>query len=146
VSYEERNAWAGLVVGAGALMAYVIVLLTSADGGPVSAVAYQPIMLWTIGIAIVLMIIATIGVSIVTGIVTGDTDFRSDQRDKEIGRFAERMGRAFLVIGALAAMLMAMAQWDFFWIANTLFAAFAVSGVVEGAAKVMAYRRGLPQW
>lgn len=146
MSYEERNAWTALVVGAGALVTYVVVLLSRAGGGPVRAVDYQPIMLWTIGIGIVVTIIATIGVNIVSGIVTGDTEFRSDQRDKEIGRFAERMGHAFLVIGALAAMLMAMAQWDFFWIANTLFVAFAVSGMVEGTAKVMAYRRGLPRW
>ena len=39
---------------------------------------------------------------------------------------------------------MAMAEWDWFWIANTMYLGFALSGILEGIAKVVAYRRGLP--
>jgi hypothetical protein len=39
-------------------------------------------------------------------------------RDKEIGRLGEYTGQSFVVIGAVAAMLMAMAGWDHFWIAT----------------------------
>lgn len=146
MGYEERNAWVGLVVGIATMLAYVALLVTAADGGPVSEVDYQPLMIGTIAVAIAVVIVATIGVNIVSGIVTGDREFRRDQRDKEISRFGELVGRAFLVIGALAALLMAMAEWEYFWIANALFAGFAISAAAEGIAKVIAYRRGLPQW
>ena len=66
------------------------------------------------------------------------------ERDREIARFSTHAGQAFLVIGGLAALLMAMAEWDWFWIANTLYLGFALSGILEGTTKVVSYRRGLP--
>jgi membrane glycosyltransferase len=146
VGYEERNSWVGLVLGVVVLGGYLALLVARADGGPISEVDYQPLLIGAVVVGIVAMIIATIVVTIVTSVVTGEKDVRGDQRDKEIARFGERVGHAFLVIGALAAMLMAMAEWDFFWIANVIFVAFAVSAMVEGIAKVSAYRWGLPQW
>ena len=68
----------------------------------------------------------------------------TDERDREIARFSKNVGQAFLVIGGLAALLMAMAEWDWFWIANTLYLGFALSGILEGTTKVVSYRRGLP--
>ena len=56
------------------------------------------------------------------------------------------MGQAWIVIGALAAMLMAMAEWDWFWIANVIYFGFAIGSIFECVAKVVAYRRGIPQW
>jgi hypothetical protein len=146
MGYEERNAWIGLVVGVATLVGYLVLLVVRADGGPVTEVDYQPLLIGTVVVGIVAVIIATIIWTIVTTVRTGEQDFRGDRRDKEIARFGERIGHAFLVIGALAAMLMAMAEWDFFWIANVIFVAFAVSAMVEGIAKVSAYRWGLPQW
>jgi hypothetical protein len=49
-------------------------------------------------------------------------------------------------IGAAAAMLMAMASWDRFWIANTIYLSLVLSTVLASAIKVTAYRRGLPRW
>ena len=56
------------------------------------------------------------------------------------------MGQAWIVIGAVAGLLMALAEWDWFWIANTIFLCFALASIFEGIAKVVAYRRGIPQW
>jgi hypothetical protein len=47
-----------------------------------------------------------------------------DQRDKEIYRFGEYVGQSFLVIGGVAALVVAMAEVDHFWIANALYLAF----------------------
>ncbi len=146
MGYEERNAWVALVVGVGALVGYVVALVSRADGAPMTEVDYQPLLIATVVIGVAVMIVATVASTILARIATGDAEPRGDQRDREIARFGERVGHAFLVVGALAAMLMAMAEWDFFWIANVLFAAFAVSAMVEGVAKVSAYRWGLPQW
>lgn len=142
MTYEERTTWAQLLVAIVGTVAYVVIVLGKADGGPLVDVAYQSTMLWVIGLSIV----ASILLSITFSIVSGERSFRSDQRDKEIGAFGTRMGQAWIVIGALAAMLMAMAEWDWFWIANSLYFGFVIGAMFEGVAKVVAYRRGIPQW
>jgi hypothetical protein len=37
---------------------------------------------------------------------------------------------------------LAMAEVDFFWIANSIYLASIVSGVVSSVVKIVAYRRG----
>jgi hypothetical protein len=43
-------------------------------------------------------------------------------------------------------MLMAMAGWDRFWIANVIYLCFFLSATLGSAAKVIAYRKNVPQW
>ncbi len=142
MSYEEKNTWAGLVVTIGTVVTYLVIIVGKADGGPLVDVDYQATMLWMIGISIAVTIVLTILVSI----ATGETRFRRDQRDREIGAFGGRMGQSFMVIGGVAALAMALAEWDWFWIANVLYLCFALSAVAEGVAKVIAYRKGVPAW
>ncbi|HEY5882205.1 MAG TPA: hypothetical protein VIU11_25065, partial [Nakamurella sp.] len=71
---------------------------------------------------------------------------KKDQRDREIYRFGEYTGQYFVVAGAVAAVGLSMAELDYFWIANVIYLGFVLSAVVGSAAKVVAYRRGLPQW
>ena len=47
------------------------------------------------------------------------------------------------VAGAAAAMLMAMAKWDYFWIANVIYLGFVLWAVGGSVLKLAAYRRGL---
>ena len=141
MSLEERNAWMMLVVAIGGLVVYLALVISAADGGPLVDVRYQPLMLWVIGVSIAIGIVG----AIINGIrvnLAGERE--TDERDREIARFSKNVGQAFLVIGGLAALLMAMAEWDWFWIANTLYLGFALSGVLEGTTKVVSYRRGLP--
>ena len=63
-----------------------------------------------------------------------------------LGRLGDRVGQSFVVIGAVAAMLMAMAEWDRFWIANVIYLCFALSAVLGNVTKVIVYRRSFPQW
>ena len=141
--YEERNAWTGLVVSAIAVTVYVLLVLQRADGGALSAVDWFPLMLWTIGVGIV----ATIVISILWGIVAGSRDpdgvGRSDIRDRDISRMGGRVEQAFVVIAGLGVIVLCAVGADVFWIANTMFAGFAVSSIVGGIARVIAYRRGL---
>ena len=43
---------------------------------------------------------------------------KKDQRDREIYRFGETVGQAFVVIGGVGAMLLALFEFEYFWIAN----------------------------
>ena len=67
----------------------------------------------------------------------------SDVRDKEIYRFGEYASRWFVIAGAGAALVMAMAKVDYFWIANVIYLGFTLWAVAGSAVKLVAYRRGM---
>jgi len=141
--YEERNVWTTLIVSIIMMTAYVIVILQSAGGGPLTDVDWFPIMLWTIGISIG----ATIILSILWGLFAGAKDpdgvGRSDERDRDINRMGSGVEQSFIVIAGLGVIALCAVGADVFWIANTMFAGFAVATVIGGIARVIAYRRGL---
>lgn len=68
---------------------------------------------------------------------------RPDVRDKEIYRFGEYASRWFIVGGAAAGFFMAVAKWDYFWIANVIYLGFVLWAVAGSATRLVAYRRGL---
>ena len=141
--YEERNAWVGLVISVIALMVYVVLVLQQAGGGPLTDVDWLPLMLWTIGSGIVITIVLSVVWGMLAGMKDPDGAGRSDVRDRDISRMGSRVEQAFLVIAGLAVIALCAVGADVFWIANTMFAGFAVSAVVGGIARVIAYRRGL---
>lgn len=138
MAFEEKRAWAMMVVAVVAYAIYVVTVLGRADGGSLAEVAYAGILLWTIGGAIVAGIAAHIAMA-VTG---GRGADRTDERDREIHQVGERIGQSFVVIGALAALLMAIAEVSHFWIANAVYLAFVLSMLFSSFAKIMAYRKG----
>ena len=60
-----------------------------------------------------------------------------------ISRFGEYVTRWFVIAGAAAGLCMAMARWDYFWIANVIYLGFVLWAVAGSALKLVAYRRGL---
>jgi uncharacterized protein YqhQ len=80
------------------------------------------------------------------GVVNRGESRLTDERDRLIGALGDRVGSSFVVIGAVAAMLMAMAGWDRFWIANVIYLCFFLSAILSSVAKVIAYRKNVPQW
>jgi hypothetical protein len=51
--------------------------------------------------------------------------------------------RWFVIAGAAAALGMAIARWDYFWIANVIYLGFVLWAIVGSVVKLVAYRRGL---
>lgn len=140
VTHEEKRAW---ILGIAAIVsyaAYLVVVLGRAGGRPLAEVPYVATLLWTVGASIV----ATIVLSIVAALVSGDGG--KDQRDREIGRFGEYVGHSFVVIGAVAALLLAMAEAPHFWIANAVYLAFTLSAILGSIARIFAYHRGFQPW
>lgn len=139
MAYEHKSAWIMAVIAVVGYAGYLVVVLGRAGGGPLVDVAYVAPMLWTMGLAIV----GSIVIHIVVGMFA-HRDLGKDQRDKEIGRFGDHVGQSFLVVGALAGLIMAMAEFDHFWIANALFLGFHLSALLGSIARIFAYQRGFP--
>jgi hypothetical protein len=142
MSYEEKNTWMFLAVAVVAYGVYLAVLLSSAAGRPLHEAEYAPAMLSTIGGAIAAGILGSIVISITSGRDAG----RADQRDREISRLGEHVGQAFVVLGAVAALVFALLEVDWFWIANVVYLFFVLSAVTGSVARLVAYRRGVPAW
>ena len=139
VSYEEKGTWVYLVTSAGAYVVYLVIILGRLQGTPVAEVSYASVLLWTT----LASIVASIAGRTLVETASPSDSRRRDVRDKEIYRFGEYASRWFLVAGAAAAMLMAMAKWDYFWIANVIYLGFVLWAVAGSVLKLVAYRRGL---
>ncbi|MBE1497569.1 drug/metabolite transporter (DMT)-like permease [Amycolatopsis lexingtonensis] len=140
MTHEEKNAW---IQGLAAVVSYAVYLtlvLGRAGGRPLAEVPYVAALLWTVGASIV----AAIVLSILTAVVSKDGE--KDQRDREIGRFGDHVGQSFVIAGAVAALLLALAEAPHFWIANAVYLAFTLSAILGSTARIFAYRRGFQPW
>jgi hypothetical protein len=143
MSYEEKGTWVYLVIAIVGYTVYLsLVLPQVAAGVAVEDVDYVPVMLWTIGGAIV----ATIVLRILVEIVFPSESTKGDVRDRDIDRLGTRVGSSFVVIGALGALVLAMLEADWFWIANIVYLCFVLSALLESITRLVAYRRGVPTW
>lgn len=144
MALQERRAWIRLVTALGAYGAYAAVVLSGAGERPLAQASYAAALLWSVG--------GSIAAAVVAEAITGPgrrggaSSRVTDVRDREIGRLGDYVGQSFVVIGAVAAMLMAMAGWERFWIANVIYLCFAASAVLGNATKVLVYRGSFPQW
>jgi hypothetical protein len=142
VALEEKRAWIMALVTACGYVTYLLIILSRAGDGPLAETPYVAALLWTVGAAIAVAIVLSIAAEITT-----PKDSRTkDERDREIERFGEYIGHSFAAIGGVSALVMAMAEVDHFWIANAVYLAFALSGLLASVARIFAYRRGFQSW
>jgi hypothetical protein len=141
--YQERVAWSELIVSVITIAVYVALVLGRAGDGDLTAVDWLPLMLWTIGGGIALTIVISIAWGIIAGMRDPHAATATDIRDRDISRLGGRVEHAFLVIAGLGVIALCAAGAHLFWIANTMFFGFAISALIGGIARVIAYRRGL---
>jgi hypothetical protein len=141
MSFAEKNTWIWAVIGVVVPGAYILNTLGQLRNTPAAQIGYQEPMLISIGITIALSILGAVLVA-----ASSPKDTKEDQRDKEIYRFGEYAGYWLMILGALGAMAMAMARVDHFWIANTLYVAGVLSGLLGSIVKIASYRLGLQSW
>ena len=142
MAHQEKRAWIMLVVSVAAYAVYAATVLNRAGGQPLPHVHYAETLLWTVGASILASIVAEIAL----GVVNPRASRLKDDRDRQIGHLGDYVGSSFVIIGAVAAMLMAMAGWDRFWIANVVYLCFFLSAIVGAVTKIIAYRKTFPQW
>ena len=138
MSFTEKGIWVYGVVAVVTYAVYLSIILGRAGDTPLTEVSYVSTMLWTIGIGVALSVIGHIVVAIAK---PSEAD-KSDVRDKDINRFGEYVGGIVLGVGMVVPLVLAMAEFDYFWIANAMYAAFVLASLVSAAVKLVAYRRG----
>jgi hypothetical protein len=142
MSNEEKRAWIMVLVTVLAYGAYLAAILWMATVRPLSEVDYVGPLLWSVGASI----LAGIVLNILVGIFSGKAARRKDERDREISRTGEYIGQSFLVVGGVAALLLAMIEAPHFYIANAVYLAFVLSALLGSTAKIVAYRKGFVGW
>jgi hypothetical protein len=138
MSFEEKSTWIYGVLAVALPLVYFATVIGQAQTTAVTEIAYQGRLLAAIGAAIVLAIVAHIAVAMSSPKDAG----KADQRDKDINRFGEYVGGIVLSVFVLVPFVLAMAEVDHFWIANSIYLAFIASAIAATAVKLVAYRRG----
>jgi len=139
MSYEEKGVWAYLVSSAGAYAIYLAIIVPRLRHLPAAHVPYIAPLLWTTGASILISVVVRTALETARPSETR----RSDVRDRDIARFGEYASRWFVVGGAAAGFFLALARWDYFWIANAIYLGFVLWAVVGSVLRLVAYRRGL---
>ena len=139
MSFEEKGTWVYVVIAATLSLAYFAIVLGQLPRTPADEIAFQVPMLVAIGVAIGL----TIGANILIAVMAPDDAGKRDQRDKDVNRYGEYVGGLVLGVAAIVPFLLALAEADHFWIANTIYLAFVMSTIAGSIVKIVAYRRGL---
>ncbi|HET8984708.1 MAG TPA: hypothetical protein VFN03_03010 [Trueperaceae bacterium] len=139
MGYKERGTWIELLVAIGVFVWYASRILGNLDGTPIADVAFRGPMIR----AVVISIVVTIVAHILYAILTGATDTKEDQRDRQISRFGDWVGMWPLVLGAASGLILAMYEQDHFWIANSLYVGFVLSSITSSIARLVSYRSGM---
>lgn len=139
MSFDEKSTWIYLVIAIVVPAVYFTNVLGQVGDTPVNEIAYVRPMITAIIVAIVASIVAHIVVAMAS---PREADKR-DERDKNINRFGEYVGGIVLAVGVVGVLGLTMAEFEYFWIANALYAAFILQAITTSIVKLVAYRRGL---
>ncbi|MGI5242435.1 hypothetical protein [Dactylosporangium sp. CA-139066] len=139
MSYLEKKAWVYAVVALVVPVVYAAILLARTPAGGIAASHYVTPMIVAIAGAIVLNILATA----VAGSGAPREARGGDERDRAIGRLGEYVAFYAVSIASVVPLVLAMREAPYFWIANSLYLAFALAAFVSSVVKIVAYRRGL---
>lgn len=142
MAFMEKSSWVVLVVGVPTLLVYLAIVVPQALGGPIAEVAWVEPMIG----AIVAFVVANVAGNVVAAASNPREADASDERDREIDRFGERLGSWLTVAGAIAGLVLAMARADHFWIAHAIFVGGLSGALVSSVAKIVAYRGSFQRW
>lgn len=139
MSFAEKSAWLYLVQTFVVAAIYGSMVLPQVlDDTPVVEIDYVAPMIGAIVVSIILSIVG----AIVIAVSNPEEADKTDERDKAIDRFGDRVGGNVLSVLVVGALILVWTEADYFWIANALFGAFLIQAVVTSILKIYRYRRG----
>jgi putative copper export protein len=118
---------------------YFVQVLLEASTTPVEDIAYQAGLLVVV---VVLVVLSVIGISVLAALARREAQEDEDERDRLIEMRGDQVGGYLLAIGALVALALAMLEFQYFWIANTILAGLVLSEIGKAIVMLSAYRRG----
>ena len=142
MAFLEKSNWVALVVGVPTLLVYVALVVPQVLGKPIVDVGWVEPMIF----AIVGFIVANVLGNIVAAASNPGEADKNDERDREIDHFGERVGNWLLVAGSIAALVLAMARADHFWIANAIFLGGIAGALLSSVTKIAAYHGPFQRW
>lgn len=137
MSFHGKSTALMLAIIIGVYGWYFVTVARWASDTPVTDIAYQPLMLATV----VVLVLLAIGGHILLAAIPPYDGRQPDERDRLIEARGESIGGVALGAGAVGGIFLAMAEFDYFWIANTILLGLVLSEVVAGSAKLIYYRR-----
>ncbi|MET8002715.1 hypothetical protein [Nonomuraea glycinis] len=132
MSYEEKRAWVYAVIAAVVPAVYAVIVFGQPAGA--AEVSYVRPLIIAVGAGIL--------ANVVAGTLLPRGADRRDERDVGIFRYGTQAGYFVLAAGAAGALLLTLAGFAHFWIANALYLAFVLDALVSSIVKIVAYRRG----
>jgi hypothetical protein len=142
MAFLEKSNWVVLVVAVPTLLIYLALVVPQVLGTPIAEVSWVQPMVF----AIVGFIVANVLGNVVAAASNPGEADKKDQRDREIDHFGERIGNWLIIAGSIAALALAMARADYFWIANAIFLGGLAASIVSSVAKIAAYRGSFQAW
>jgi drug/metabolite transporter (DMT)-like permease len=139
MAFGEKHWWIYAVIMVIVPGIYFVNLLEQISSTAVTEIEYQRPLLFAVGAAIVLAIVASIVLEIISPIKAA----KRDVRDADISRLGEYVGGIVFAVGMVLPFALAMTEADHFWIANSMYLAGVLSALAGTAVKLVAYRRGL---
>ncbi len=142
MTFLEKSNWVVLVVAVPTLLVYLALVVPQALSEPIAEVSWvQPMIL-----AIVGFVVANILGNVVAAASNPREADMNDERDREIDRVGERVGNWLIAAGAIAALVLAMAMADHFWIANAIFLGGMAGALLSSVTKIAAYHGSFQRW
>lgn len=140
MTFEEKSTWAVAAVTALVYGWYFIKILGDAARTPVAEIEYQGLLAAMVGVFVVLLIVSH---AVITSVAASTGGFEgSDERDQRIDRFGGYIGGYVLGAGMLVMLFLAMAETEYFWIANAALGIMVLAELVTFGTKIVLYRRG----
>ena len=142
MTFLEKSNWVVLVVAVPTLLIYAALVVPQVLDKPIAEVSWVQPMIF----AIVGFIVANVLGNVVAAASNPSEAEKNDERDREIDHLGERIGNWLIIAGSIAALALAMAMADHFWIANAIFLGGLAASIVSSVAKIAAYRGSFQAW
>ena len=142
MAFLEKSNWVVLVVAVPTLLVYLALVLPQLLGKPMTEVAWVQPMTFTI---IGFIVANVLGNVVAAASNPGEAD-KNDERDREIDHVGERVGNWLIIAGSIAALVLAMARADHFWIANAIFLGGIAGALLSSVTKIAAYHGSFQRW
>ena len=142
MAFLEKSNWVTLVVSVPTLLVYLAVIVPQVLGHPIAEVSWVQPMIFTI----VGFVVANVVGNVAAAASNPREAEKKGQRDTEIDHFGERVGNWLIIAGSIAALVLAMAMADHFWIANAIFLGGMAAALVSSVTKIAAYHGPFQTW